>query len=263
LLIIKTNYLLLNVLIVDDQDQGDWQRSITVLLQIALRTKYIDAGLLENVLLACIKSKEFGVIIKLIEELPKLTGSFVPTQFMLTQYTYAAFKLRDTERAYQSLEKMREYNHLPGSISIAEVISLLESTGETERSVDIFQTYIAEHIFPSEKEVALLVDLHGYSQVIARAAVRSALRLLLNNADAIVQRPSTPSLILITGIGKNSKENMEPILKPSIKAFLESLNPALPAKEVEDNPGRLVVSPDDVDNWIKKQKPKSAKSYNH
>jgi hypothetical protein len=160
-----------------------------------LRVKYVHANLVESVLLTCIKAKEYTVIIKLIEELPKLTKSFEPTAFMLTQYTYAAFKLKDATRALDSLKLMQLHGHIPSSISVAEVISLLELSSDTEATVDVFESYVAEHIFPKSTEVSLVVDLHGYSQVLARAAVRSALRLLKQNQPALEKRKVPPSLV--------------------------------------------------------------------
>lgn len=152
---------------------------------------------MESVLLTCIKAKEYAVIIKLIEELPKLTKSFEPTAFMLTQYTYAAFKLKDATRARDSLKLMQFYGHMPSSISVAEVISLLELSSDTEAAVDVFESYVAEHLFPKSTEISLVVDLHGYSQVLARAAVRSALRLLKQNQQALEKRKVPPSLVRV------------------------------------------------------------------
>jgi hypothetical protein len=156
------------------------------------------------VLLACIKAKEYGVIIKLIEELPKLIKSFEPTAFMLTQYTYAAFKLRDSKRAIDSLKMMQSLQITPSSISVAEVISLLESVGDTESSVDVFEAFVAVHLFPNSSEVSLIVDLHGYSQVLARAAVRSALRLLILKWKSGEQRLVSPNLVSVSYIYSDS-----------------------------------------------------------
>jgi len=53
----------------------------------------------------------------------------------------------------------------------------------------------------------------------------------------MIPHPSpSPSLVIITGIGRN-------VLKPSVLELLAELRPApLQAAEPADNPGRLVVS---------------------
>ena len=75
----------------------DWKRSITLLLPLVLRTKQIDKNLLETVLLTCIQSKEYQVLVKLVEELPRLSSpnAFEPTWFILTQYIYGCYKLKE------------------------------------------------------------------------------------------------------------------------------------------------------------------------
>jgi len=59
------------------------------------------------------------------------------------------------------------------------------------------------------------------------------------------------TLILIVGIGKNSKEWLEPVLKPSVVSWLESdFNPPLIASEIADNLGRLIVPFKQIESWI-------------
>lgn len=47
------------------------------------------------------------------------------------------------------------------------------------------------------------------------------------------------SLVLITGLGKHSREQMEPVLKPVMQQWLEeAFDPPLCAAELVDNLGR-------------------------
>ena len=155
-----------------------------------------------------------------------------------------------------------------------------------------------------------VVDLHGYSTPMARAAVRSALRCLWEEArSALNSTPlsSTPgstlgnygspnpmvpdnsatatigatgvndtdndsdsndskppvllqsafgslakrSLIIIVGKGFNSRDFLEPVLKPNLQRWLEEdFSPPLVADEVVDNPGRLFIPGDCIFEWI-------------
>jgi DNA-nicking Smr family endonuclease len=218
--------------------------------------KVEDNEMLEVVLLTCIEAKEFGVLIKLIDALPKLTtGSFVPTAFMMTQYVYACYKLKESDKAIEALQLMTRHKYAPSMVSVSQAISLSESRHDFDKSIEIFESYVARHLLPTENDSALIVDLHGYSQIIARVAIRSALNVI--EADKNNGQKRTLSLIIITGIGKNSKELLEPVLKPSIKVFLQSLDPPLLAAELMDNPGRLIVSGGIIDTWITHRKRES------
>ena len=122
----------------------------------------------------------------------------------------------------------------------------------------------------------MILDLHGYTIPVARACIRSALALLRREAirtwswrmttslaatlESPLARNSPPkdyrltawkknsetgvrNLVIITGYGKNSKEWLEPILKPSTKQWLfDDFSPPLVAQEVAENPGRYVRS---------------------
>lgn len=118
---------------------------------------------------------------------------------------------------------------------------------------------------------ALVVDLHGFTAPIAKAAVHSALHSLRSrqrppenevgntatkwenipenrfisvrnqDQDQDQDASSDLALVLITGIGRNSKEPLEPVLKPLLRSWLATaFNPPLMATEMPVNPGRYV-----------------------
>jgi len=112
----------------------------------------------------------------------------------------------------------------------------------------------------------MVVDLHGYTSCIARSLIRSALHhlfLLYHTSPVALPSPSPsddatpppsssfadsvsgksnniiPNLIIITGIGRNSRDHLEPVLKPSVMLWLETcFSPSLKASEISGNPGR-------------------------
>ena len=95
---------------------------------------------------------------------------------------------------------------------------------------------MASQLDPLPHEHAIVVDLHGFNQVLSRAAIRSALdklielsRVTYTDDEKVDTRMKVKSLVLITGVGKNSKHDKGPILKPSVKAFLQSFTPPLVA----------------------------------
>ena len=128
----------------------------------------------------------------------------------------------------------------------------------------------------------MILDLHGYNTAVSRACIRSALMVLRKEALAMSSQAEGLSsdlpnhvkeyrldswrknshvgvrnMIIITGIGRNSKEWLEPVLKPVISSWLYyDFSPPLVAYQLQDNPGRynnlplkneIVYSFEDVD----------------
>jgi hypothetical protein len=190
---------------------------MTLMLKIVLKAKKMDSNILESCISTCFKAKEYNVITKLIEEIPKLTlGKFSINNILFSQYVYASYRLQDPEKAFKALNIMETNKISPNIVSIGQLMSILEISHKYDKIIELFERYISSHIAPSYSDVTLIVDLHGFSKVLARASIRSAFRVLMNHK--IICGKST-SLTIITGIGKNSKELLEPILKPSIKVM--------------------------------------------
>ncbi|CAN0154988.1 unnamed protein product, partial [Laminaria digitata] len=86
-----------------------------------------------------------------------------------------------------------------------------------------------------------VVDLHGYSAAVAKAAIRSGLKRLLRRfltADPAVVRDFT----IITGQGKHSRRAFEPVLRPAAQdMFLEEFDPPIVSRFEPKNLGRLKV----------------------
>ena len=162
--------------------------------------------------------------VKLIDELPKLMmtsspqhhNAFIPTGFMLTQYIYSCYKLKEVSKAVTAIHRMYdELQYYPNMVSVTQVISLLEANHEYEKSVEIFRKFVAtteeeldgqvDPLAPSqqgEKIPSVVVDLHGFNQVLSRAAIRSALWKLVDAKPKV-----STNLVIITGKGINSKDD--------------------------------------------------------
>ena len=97
---------------------------------------------------------------------------------------------------------------------------------------------------------AYLVDLHGYSVPLARAAVRHILREV---REAVQRGATLRPLILITGTGRNrapTTEGPSPLQRAVTQMLQEkSLNPRL----VRRNDGRLRVSAVSLEIWASAQ----------
>jgi len=112
----------------------------------------------------------------------------------------------------------------------------------------------------------IVADLHGCSIYLAKAKIRAALAHILrmkllvhvgfvgegyvkvrSQSNGVltykgVDNPSSSSsfsLVIITGVGRNSREPLEPVLKPLVQKWLETcFRPSLTAAEYKENAGR-------------------------
>lgn len=117
-------------------------------------------------------------------------------------------------------------------------------------------------------DYVMVTDLHGLTTTMARAAVRTALwrlytehykqRITSNETikSELAKDDETPKLsqsanyqrdleakqqrglVVITGVGRNSKESVGPVLKSSIPVFLSQFDPPLLSVDHAGNPGR-------------------------
>jgi len=135
---------------------------------------------------------------------------------------------------------------------------LFSLIGYHEESAKVYESVISCHLdfsyYGNDEKLFMIVDLHGLSISLARSAIRSALYTMRSNYlthNNNNSKDSYRSLVIITGIGKNSKEWLEPILKPSVIQWLETdFNPPLVSSELADNLGRLIVPYKMIESWI-------------
>ena len=102
------------------------------------------------------------------------------------------------------------------------------------------------------------VDLHGYSAVLARSAVRHVLARLQAEAplrDGDAASPRKPlaldadgSFTIITGRGLGSTDAA--VLGPVVRAYLAGLSPPVTAHTADGNDGRLRVDPESLQRWL-------------
>ncbi|CAN0387779.1 unnamed protein product, partial [Discosporangium mesarthrocarpum] len=133
----------------------------------------------------------------------------------------------------------------PQKNTINLLVDLLDSVEEYDKAVYVYETSLAgvsarESWDPSYGN---MVDLHGYSGAVAKAAIRSGLKKLLQRYINAGKDPSVVcDFTLITGVGKHSKRPFEPVLRPAAaNMFLTEFNPPLPTRLDSDNKGRLLV----------------------
>jgi len=254
---------------------GQWRHAVTLLLQMQRQGLRVDTRAVNYVLSACSRAGEFDMILKLHQQMPALSrGAYVPNELSYTLVTSAGVKANQPKAALALLRdwgvaasassspppqpQQQQQASVPawmessstaggggggggrGSLSpptfssLSQVVGCLEAAGLSDDATDVFEGLVEQHLPPNGSE-DMVIDLHGFSAAVARASVRSALRLLLKQRQLL-----SPSLVVITGIGKN-------VLKPSVCEFLAGQG--LVAEELTDNPGRLRIRSESLELW--------------
>jgi tetratricopeptide (TPR) repeat protein len=112
------------------------------------------------------------------------------------------------------------------------------------------------------REGGFEVDLHTFSKGVARCAVIMALNQLKDSyvhSNDAHRDQRIQDLRIITGVGKRSKEFMQPVVASEVKQLLQDVyRPPLQIKRHPTNPGCLVVSSSSLLKWLT-QKDKQSK----
>ena len=228
---------------------ADWKSAVNLLLQMQTTGVRVDSKSVNLAMSACAKAGEHRMTVKLYELMPTLTNrNFQPNHFTYYATLNAALQLKNSTLKMSVIRDMLLDTSIFPSFSTTNlIISLLESNGEPDASVYVFESLVATHLDDGYQDKGeFLIDLHGLTTLVSRASVRSALSRMKEAAD---KGGRMRDLVIITGIGKNSKDFLEPVLKPTVQAWLQTLEPPLRAQEVSDNPGRLLVSAADIQKW--------------
>lgn len=215
---------------------AEWKHAINVILQMHQRGLRVDAKNVNAALGACSRASQWEMILKLSDQLPTLTRhNFVPNHFSFSHVLLAGMKLNDASKCLEVLKTWAQAatsSHdvsLPSFTSISHCISALETAGRHEDSLDVFENYLSSTTSTGDllPDGSMIIDLHGYSIPVAKAATRFIIKC--------AQQTAKTKIVLITGIGKG-------VLRPAILEFLDNEIPEASAFPDPDNPGRVRIN---------------------
>ena len=98
----------------------------------------------------------------------------------------------------------------------------------------------------NQNEWIRAMDLHQFSQPLAKVAVRTALESLLTTRP---QFTIDKDLVIIVGKG-NRSETGEPALRPIVQELLGEM--AIPFAISEKNSGRIIISTNDLSDYVQR-----------
>ena len=128
----------------------EWRKAVSLLLQITLRGSKLDLRVLNAVINTCAKVGEYGVIVKLLQELPVLSSHrFAPTPTTCAQFIHACYKTKDAEKALECLDYMHSKGFIPSIASVTHVNTLLELRHRFTDTARVFEKFVAEHLNPA------------------------------------------------------------------------------------------------------------------
>eukprot|EP00638_Chattonella_subsalsa_P000339 CAMPEP_0117756924 /NCGR_PEP_ID=MMETSP0947-20121206/14398_1 /TAXON_ID=44440 /ORGANISM="Chattonella subsalsa, Strain CCMP2191" /LENGTH=939 /DNA_ID=CAMNT_0005576665 /DNA_START=451 /DNA_END=3270 /DNA_ORIENTATION=+ len=232
---------------------GEWRKALNLLLRMINNGIEPDTIAYNSAISACTTGNEWQMALKLLDSMQQ-------SGVKLDEITYssaiaACYKGGQWQKALNLLILMRDAQFTPSYVAISTVIECLDAAKQYDKSIYVYNEFILskdqERFDPSG---GLLVDLHGFSQSVAKAAIRSGLRSLLQkyiksgNDDQCVK-----DFTFITGIGRRSEKKFEPVLRPVMQDFLlKEFDPPLQTHFKADNEGRLVVYKNDLLSWLRK-----------
>lgn len=155
------------------------------------------------VLSSCNKASEYKLAISLYDQIQVLTkGKYLPNHSTFSLAVYAAWKLRDGDKALNILNAMVDRRVPPSTATVTQVIACLEACKQYEDCTAVFNRFIGK---PSPRDELISssatsteVDLHGYSIHVAKAAVLSVLYSIRH--DQLTGHKSKKDVIIITGM---------------------------------------------------------------
>lgn len=166
------------------------------------------------------------------------------------------------QEALSVLDKMETEGVIPSEVTYNSAIEALDASEEYVRAELVFQsalrmkgvysTWLLEETCNDDEEERgfVTLDLHRLPIAVAKAAVRHAL------GEMCTGRLDVADLVVITGRGRGtpsrfSSNKTRGLMRSSVLDFLCRLD--LAPEEVENNPGRLLLKEESLQQWFEEQ----------
>ncbi|CAM9902019.1 unnamed protein product [Scytosiphon promiscuus] len=240
---------------------GEWRKALHLLLKMINSGVEPDTIAYNASISASANCGEWQMALKLFDSLFK--AGLMPDARTYSAVMIACFKGHQWQKAMELFLRMVSEGKLPNKQTINILMELLDEAGQHSKAVYIYEAIFAkqqaENWDPSDGDA---VNLHGYSQAVAKAAVRSGLsrvlqRFLVAEKDPSVVREFT----IITGRGKHSRQAFEPVLRPVAQdMLLEEFEPPIPTHFDPTNDGRLMVRKEDILAWCMEESQKGKRA---
>eukprot|EP00752_Nemacystus_decipiens_P007447 g6656.t1 len=240
---------------------GEWRKALHLLLKMINSGVEPDTIAYNASISASANCGEWQMALKLFDSLFK--AGLTPDARTYSAVMIACFKGHQWQKAMELFLRMVGEGKLPNKQTINILMELLDEAGQFSKAVYIYEAIFArqqaENWDPSDGDA---VNLHGYSQAVAKAAVRSGLsrvlqRFLVAEKDPSVVRQFT----IITGRGKHSRQAFEPVLRPVAQdMLLEEFDPPMPTHFDPTNDGRLQVRKEDILAWCMQESEKGKRA---
>eukprot|EP00571_Detonula_confervacea_P002929 CAMPEP_0172331866 /NCGR_PEP_ID=MMETSP1058-20130122/62143_1 /TAXON_ID=83371 /ORGANISM="Detonula confervacea, Strain CCMP 353" /LENGTH=1150 /DNA_ID=CAMNT_0013049141 /DNA_START=107 /DNA_END=3556 /DNA_ORIENTATION=+ len=215
---------------------GEWQRAIGVLRLMPSFSPLIGDGKLEEVgtpepanlycLNAAISACEKG-------------GAWVE-----------ALQLFENTRSMQNTSSVR-----PNFITVSSLLIALEKANQLELAESIYKDAVREKIvlpwkrrYDSDGKLQRMMDLHKFSEPMAKIAVRSHMETTLSSRR---KKLDSVDAVFIVGKGKRSEE--KPVLMPAIIQLLHE-EYGIDATVDKNNKGRIRVAKEAIEALIERRK---------
>lgn len=237
-----------------------WEVALSLLRRMKEDGLSPDKQVYSSVISACESDGQWQRALGVLRSMSVTAGGEIPTPpnlFCFNSAIAACQKGGAWLEAVELYERIRASGNRrirPNFVTINSLLIALEEAGQREMAESIYKEALHDDILlpwrarmgDNQNEWIRAMDLHQYSQPLAKVAVRTALESLLTPRP---QFTIDKDLVIIVGKG-NRSETGEPALRPIIQELLDEM--AIPSLITERNSGRIIVSASDLSDYVQR-----------
>ena len=237
-----------------------WEVALSLLRRMKEDGLVPDKQVYSSVISACESDGQWQRALGVLRSMSVTTGGEIPTPpnlFCFNSAIAACQKGGAWLEAVELYERIRASGNRrirPNFVTINSLLIALEEAGQREMAESIYKEALRDDILlpwrartgDNQNEWIRAMDLHQFSQPLAKVAVRTALESLLTpRPQFTVDR----DLVIIVGKG-NRSETGEPALRPVVQELLDEM--AIPSHISEKNSGRIIISANDLSDYVQR-----------
>jgi len=235
-----------------------WEVALSLLRRMQEDGLMPDAQIYSSVISACESSGQWQRALGVLRSMSVTTGGEIPTPPNLYCVNAA---ISACEKGGAWLEAVELYERIksssrkirPNFVTVNSLLIALEAAGQREMSESIYKEAIRDDVLSpwkyrkgSDGQRIRAIDLHQFSQPLAKVAVRTALESVLGTRP---QFDVTSDLVIIVGKG-NRSEDGTPTLRPVVQELLEEMG--IPSSVPDGNTGRIIIKSIDLIEFSKR-----------
>lgn len=237
-----------------------WEVALSLLRRMKEDGLNPDKQVYSSVISACESDGQWQRALGVLRSMSVTTGGEIPTPPNLFCFNSAIAACQkggawlEAVELYERIKASGNRRMRPNFVTVNSLLIALEEAGQREMAESIYKEALDDDILlpwkarmgDNQNEWIRAMDLHQFSQPLAKVAVRTALESLLTPRP---QFTIDKDLVIIVGKG-NRSETGEPALRPIVQELLDEM--AIPFTISEKNSGRIIIPATDLSDYVQR-----------